>query len=619
MARKTSHTALSLGTLAIAVVLFAAFNIFSNRLLSGSQIDLTDSGIYTLSDGTKNIMGKLEEPITLRLFYSEEQATGYPVIQSYASRIRGLLKQYESMADGMITLEFINPKPFTEEEDLAVALGVAAAPIDALGNKLYFGLSAENSTAERVALPFLDPDKSAFVEYDITRMIYDLAQREKQKIGVMSWMPMQGGGVSMMDIQPPWVILDEMKRNFEVEKLGQDVAEIPADIDVLMVVHPPVKGVSEDTQYAIDQFVLKGGRALVFADPYTKVDGTEHTESNLTKLFHAWGVDMPERDVVADPSIAIRMRDEQRGSALGLVSNPVWLNLQRGNFNSSELVTSEMEVMRFIASGHFVPWRPEGEGVAAASTEMVPLVLSGMGSLTIPNFKLMFDEDPTQLLSEATPQNKMLVLAARVHGEAVSAFPERASVEGHVASSASPINVVVVGDADMLRDGFWVNRQTFFGKQMLVPTANNGSFVLNVLDVLGGSGDLIGLRSRIVPERPFDKVEAIQRDAEVKFREREMQLKMQLHDLEEKLNTLQPAQNEQTGELLFTPEHQAEFDRYKDVLLDTRKELRDVQRSLREDIDRMGSWVKFINIGLVPLFVLLLAWLVPPRLGMKRR
>lgn len=610
---------MSWSAIAALAVVFVAVNILGNALLNSSRIDLTEGRLYTLSEGTKKIISELKEPVTLRFFYSEEQANGYPVIQSYGSRLKGLLGQFQTLSGGKVKVEFINPKAFSEEEDLAVSLGVAGLAMEGSGEKLYFGLAASNTVGDHAAIPFFDPEKAPFVEYDLTRMIHDLSSPKKPKVALMTWMPMQGGGGTMFDVQGPWVIFQQMKESFDLTVLDKDVQHIPDDTDVLMVVHP-TEDIPEDTVYAIDQYILKGGRAIIFTDPYTKMDGISKPASNLPKLFHAWGVDMPEEDVVADPQSAIRVKNDERGSVLEAVSNPVWLALQKGNFNNDEIISSNLEVMRFIVSGHIVPWKPKDGEATKSEITMTPLVLSGSGTGTISSHSLIFNFDPAQFMSKAKPLSGRAVMAARLSGMAHTAFPEKKDAE-HVDVSKSPINVVLVADVDMLRDGFWVTKQNYIGKEILIPTANNGSFVLNALDVLSGGGDLIGLRSRMTADRPFERVQAMRLEAEGKFREQEDELKNKLADLERRLTLLQnPDVSKGDGEeALFSPGQQEELDRFRREMLSTRKELRKVQRSLRENIESLAWKVKLINIAAVPLLVLLLALVIPARLGMRRQ
>lgn len=604
--------------IAVVATLFVAANILAGALLNTSRVDLTEGELYTISDGTKKVFSKLKEPVTLRFFYSEEEANGYPAIQSYAARIKGLLEQYRTLADGKVKVEFINPKAFSEEEDLAVSLGVTGLSVDTTGNKLYFGLAGVNTVGHRMTMPFFDPDKAPFVEYELTRIVHDLSNPKKPKVGVISWFPLQGGGGTMLDIHGPWVIYQQMSQSFEVKMLEKDVQVIPDDLDVLMIVHPD-PNIPQDTLYAIDQFILKGGRALIFTDPYSKMDAVTKTFSNMPKLFSAWGIEMPETKAVADPEAAIRVQNEERGSVLQSISNPVWLQLQKGNFNAGEIMSANLETMRFIVSGYFIPKTPEA-GAPPSGITMTPLVLSGPNAAAVESSNLAFNFDPAQFMHDASPLPGRAVLAAQLSGIAHTAFPEKQGPD-HVAVSKEPVHIVVVADADMLRDGFWVNKQTYQGREILVPTANNGSFVFNALDILVGGGDLIGLRSRMTADRPFEKVEAMRLEAEGKFRAQEDKLKSRLSDLERRLSTLQnPESNPvaQEEDTLMTSVQQEELGRFRGEMLTTRQELRSVQRALREEIERLAQEVKLINIAVMPLLVLVLALILPARLGMRR-
>lgn len=622
--------------LAIAVVagLFVIVNMLGNALLSTTRIDLTENRMYTLSEGTKRVLASLTEPVTLRYFYSEKQANGYPVIQSYGSRLKGLLTQYRTLSDGKVRVEFVDPELFSEEEDLAVALGIADLTVDSAGNKLYFGLAASNATADRRIIPFFDPDKAPFIEYELTHMIRDLSRQKKPKIGLMTWLPLPGGGSAMFDAQRPWVIFRQMEESYEVAVLDTAAKSIPEDVDVLMVVHPDEK-ISEESLYAIDQFILRGGRAIIFTDPYTRVDIANPpapalfsppmppSSSNMAKLYHRWGVDMPAADIVADPAAAIRVRsDGQQDSILSSVGNPIWLAVQKNNFNAEEIISADLEMMRFIVSGRFVSKpEPAGEEKESSALAMTPLVVSGAAAALPKSALEARNPDPAQFMQEASPIGGMAVLAARLHGTAHTAFPGHAGKD-HLEVSKRPVNIVVVADVDMLRDAFWVNRQEFQGQEILTPTANNGGFVLNALDYLAGGSDLSGLRSRMISDRPFERVEEMRLKAEATFRRQEDRLKAKLANLERRLGELhgaeQPVGNE-SGDGALSGKQQEALDRFRDEMLSTRKELRAVQRSLREETEALGTRLKLVNIGLMPLLVLALAWIVPTRLGMRRR
>lgn len=619
--KRSSRTS-SAFTMLAAIVIFVAANLIANVVLSRYRIDLTEHHLYTLSEGTAKVISDLKEPVKLRFFYSEATANGYPQIQAYGNRVKGILKEYVKQSGGKLQLEIINPEPFTEDEDLAMKLGVKSLPLDDAGTKLYFGLIVTNSVDEIGSIPFFDPDRAAWLEYDVTRIIYDLNAGKKPTIGVMTWLPLYGSGSSASDMQGKWAILDQISKSFQTEYVEKDAKEIPGNIDVLMVVNPV--NMSQDTQYAVDQFVLKGGRALIFTDPYTNMRGLERSSSELTRLYNAWGIDMPATDMVLDRTLAIRMADGDRGSALRTVSNPSWLALTSDNFAKDDLITSALQLIRVVAAGHFV-YKDAGTAETGAGGKtsikhaitMEPLIFTGKDAMVTKSFELMVNKDPSQFLNDYKPGGTSLVLAARLTGKAHTAFPERKDKD-HVAESKGDIHVIVVGDSDMLQDGFWANMQAIAGSKVLVPTAHNGAFVMNALDHLSGSGDLIGLRSRSDYDRPFKKVETIRADAEVKFRNREQELRVKLTELEQKLRELQSGNKHEDGDLLVTEAQQRELFDFRDQILATRQELRSVQRALIVDIDALGYKLKVINIAGIAFIVVLLAFFLPRRLGVKR-
>ncbi len=625
MSGNTTKRMHSFATLLIGAVIFIAINIIANNLLDRYRIDLTYHHLYTLSEGTEHVVTAIEEPVKLRFFFSDATANGFPQIQAYGNRVKGILKEYVKQSGGKLQLEIINPEPFTEEEDLAVKLGVQSIPLDETGTKLYFGLIATNSVDEIGSIPFFDPSRASWLEYDITRIIYDLSLVKKPVIGIMTWLPLYGGGSGPDNIQGKWAILDQINKNFASTYVDRTAKEIPKEVDVLMVVHPV--GITEDTLYAIDQFLMRGGRALFFTDPYINIKGLERTDSNLNKLYNTWGFDMPSTDLVLDKSIAIRMADSERGSALRTVSNPAWLALAGDNFNKDDLVSSTLQLMRLVAAGRLVTVEEAakhptpGNNVTFPKVEkpltMEPLIFTGTEAMVGKSFELMFDKDPSAFLKNYKVGGKKLVLAARFTGKATSAFPQRKD-KGHLAESKKDINVIAITDADMLQDGFWIDAKAFYGNKLVVPTAHNGAFVLNALDLLSGSEDLISLRSRSDYDRPFKKVEAIRQDAEVRFRNREQDLRAKLSELEQKITAMRSTNRHEGNELLLSSADEQELLSFRDEILATRKELRKVQHSLIEDIDSLGYQLKAINIGAVALLVILLAFFLPRRLGVKR-
>lgn len=593
-------------TMLLALVIFVALNLVANRLFESRRLDLTEHKLYTLSEGTRAVISRIDEPLTMRFFYSEEAANGFPVIQNYGARLKGLLKQYAALSEGKLKLEIINPEPFSESEDLAVSNGVRGIDTNAAGNKLFFGLSINNAVDEMATIPFFSPERQAFLEYDITRMIDRLSYGKKTNVGVLSWLPMRGTAQGLMAGRGPWAILQQMEEFFDVDVLKVDTDSIPQDIDVLLVAHPAP--ISDQTLYAIDQYMMRGGKAIFLIDPGISVDDVPEKRSTLEPLLSAWGVKMKDKYVAGDMQAAIRVSTSDDVTALGAAPNVTWLMLRQPNFNQREILTAELNSMILPTPGIL-------ETVAEAKTTVTSLISTGEQSFFIRDIKLMFaKENPTVLMDDMMPSDHPLMLAAKVEGILNSAFPEGKGKE-HLTKSAKPASFVVVADTDFLRDGFWVQQGGNFGSDGLTPSADNGAFLLNAIDYLSGDSALLSLRTRTTDERRFTVVDDLRRDAEERFHEEEEALRRKLREVEQQMGDLQAQEG---GSVLMSEEQQVQLEKFRDILLETRHRLRDVQGELRRDIESLGGRLKLIHIGLIPILVLLIGLVLPRRLGMKR-
>ncbi len=611
--------------LAIAVVLFFAVNVLSNVALRSARFDLTEQGLYTLSEGTRNILHSIEEPITLRFYLSKKLATGLPGIHSYANRVMELLEEYEQAAGGKLKLHIIDPEPFSEEEDRAVGYGLQGVPLDNGNVQFYFGLVGTNATDDQALIPFFQPDREEFLEYDLTKLVYQLANPTRKVVGLLSTLPLEGSQpMAFMQGQgrsAPWMILDVIREVMQVKPLEKDVTEIPEDVEVLMVVHP--KRLSDATLYAIDQFVLRGGRALVFVDPHSEADrvlpnprnpmGMQGPRnSDLGKVFDAWGIELVKGKVVGDLPIAKKVNFKKQSRTL-VADYPLWIDLPSRYLNPEDVVTAKLPNLTMASAG--ILQKKEDSEI-----EFIPLAETDEQAMQIDTSRLMFMPDVEGLLQTYRPEGKKFTLAARIRGKVKTAFPEGkpkaedkdekgaagssdtedSSEIPHLTESVGPINVIVVADTDLLQDRFWVQVQNFLGQRIGIPTSANNSFVTNALDNLTGSNDLISVRNRGSFSRPFTLVRAIQQEAEQRFRQKEQELQQRLRDTERKIRDLQQKKEDQTT-LILSPEQQAALDGFRQQLVETRKELRSVQHELRKNIENLEGIVKFLNIGLMPL------------------
>jgi ABC-type uncharacterized transport system involved in gliding motility auxiliary subunit len=635
--KATKRGLIGLGGLVLVAVLFVAVNVIGNASLNSARLDLTSDKLFTLSEGTRSVLAKIREPITLRLYFSDRLGKEIPQYGVYATRVREMLREYANASAGKLRVEFIDPQPFTDEEDRAVAFGLQGVPVNQGGELVYFGLAGSNTADKEETIAFMQPERERFLEYDLTKLVYNLAITNKPAVGLLSSLPLQGEFRGPRQPPEPWAIYLQMTQFFEVKPIERDAAEIPAEIGVLVLVHP--KDLSDKTQYAIDQFVLRGGRVLVFVDPHAEGELTRPgmaaqtglTGSNLPKLFAAWGIEMLDGKFAGDRAAARRVNagTETRVRAVDYLA---WLALREPNFNRSDILTSETSLIQMASPG--ILKAKEG-----ATTTITPLIETSAQAAPLDVDLIKMAPDPVSLLANFKPEDKRLLLAARINGPVKSAFPDGAPPEpkpegqdqakpaeskpaaAHLAESREPANIIVIADTDLLEDRFWAQVQDFFGQRVAVPIANNGDFVTNAIDNLLGSNALIGLRSRGQSARPFVLVQEIQRDAETRFRAKEKELTEKLRDTEKKLSELQSQGQDQAGggRTVLSKAQQEAIDQFRGDLLVTRKELRNVQQDLRSDIQSLETWIKFLNIGLIPILVAVAAVLIGVARTRKRR
>lgn len=588
----------SVGLVLIAVA-FVGFNVLSNGLFKNTQLDFTEQKLYSLSSGTKQLLKELEEPISLQYFYSDKATRDVPMLRNYAQRVEELLDTYVRMADGKLRLEVIDPEAFSEDEDRAAALGLQAVPLEQDGAQLYFGLAAENAQGDQQVIPFFALDQEELLEYELSRLISSVAQTERPVIGVLSGLPLNGG----FDMQagqplPAWTIIEEVRQQFAIESLKDDIDLIPAHVSTVLLVHP--KNLNQATLYAIDQFVLGGGKLLVFVDPYSEADsGTGmpgelalDKASDLPELFKAWGVRMLPDQVIADGvyAMSVGVGPQQRA-----VRHPGWLALPKKALNGSDVITSQLNDITLATAGILEP-------LENAKTRFTALLHSSEYAMPFSAQRFAMLHNPEELLAELEPTGARYVLAARISGPASTAFAE--GIEGREPGlqSAENINVIVVADTDMLSDRMWVQVQNFFGQRLPQPWADNGSFTINALDNLSGSDALISVRSRGNFNRPFTVVDNLQRSAQERFRKKEQELQVRLAATEEKLFALQQA-TDPAQDLQLTAEQQSTLEQFLAEKLQLRKELREVRYQLNADIEALGTKLKFFNIAVMPILL----------------
>ncbi|NVJ97298.1 MAG: Gldg family protein [Alphaproteobacteria bacterium] len=589
----------------LGALLFLSLTIISDRYFRAMQLDLTGDGLYTLSEGTNALVESFDEPITLNYYFSRTLAAPYPQLLSYGKRVEDMLRAFAAMNPDNVHLSIIDPEPFSEAEDDAVAAGLKGIPLGD-GSTLYLGLTATNSTDGSGEIAFFTEDREKFLEYDLVKLLAGLDRSGQKILGLLTQLPMQfgpGGQQAMMQGRAqPYVLYEQLGEAFQVNEIAPDFTTLPENIDVLMIAHPPA--LNEDQLFLIDQFVLSGGRTLVFLDPHSEAmdpRATSPNASTLGPLLNAWGVSMPEGKVVGDASLAQRV--QMGGYGPDAVKDYVfWLAISDGFLASDDVVSGSVNTLNLASAGVLEP----AEG---ATTRFQPLVRTSAVAMLYDASRAVGVPDPDSLLRDLEPTGQDYVLSVRVQGMAETAFPERVAADG--VPSANPaikqgdINIVITADSDLFDDRFWVQLQELLGQRIVVPLAGNGGFVLNMADHISGTEALIDLRGRGISKRPFEVVDDIRREAEAKYLAEEERLQQQLQVTEDRISQLEAQKPEGTD--VLSSDQEAEIDRFRDELLETRKALREVKRALRSEIDSLGNWLVAINVALMPLLIIAFA------------
>lgn len=603
-------------------VLFFSVNVIANGPGLAYRLDLTEDRLYTLSEGTENVIADLEEPVTLRFYFSETLANNYPGLKTYGEHVLEMLEEFTAAADGNIELLVFDPEPFTDAEDDAVAYGLQAVPAEA-GQVLYFGLAATNRTDDQEVIPYFSVERETFLEYDLTKAIQALKQRELPTVGIMTALPVTTGAGSAQNIlqgaSEPLALYSQLYEFFMLNHLPDSFTAVPDEIDVLILAQPPE--LDDETLYAIDQFALRGGRVMAFVDPFPELlnrpdpmrmqqEPQTADINNLAPLLNAWGVDISPDEVLADRRLAQRVSTYgARGQEV--VDYVIWHAIGPENVSASDVVTGDVSNLNLATAGHILT-------IEDASTTVDPLITSSSESMLLSPDYLQGQPLPQDLLREFLPTGETYMLAARISGPAKTAFPDGAPVAplaeadplpGHLSNSLVGINIILVADSDIFDDRFWVSVQNFLGQTIVTPTADNGNFVINAVENLAGSGELISLRSRGSVHRPFTAIETIRQDAEFRYLAREQALLDELSATEARINELSQASSGGVAGL-SNAETEAEIATFRESLLSTRRELREVQRDLRQDIESLQTLLKILNIALMPLLFGFVAFVI---------
>jgi ABC-type uncharacterized transport system involved in gliding motility auxiliary subunit len=613
------------GGLVALAVLFLAVVMLSNVGLRGMRVDLTQNRLYTLSRGTQQVLAELKEPVNLYFYFSREAAAKQaPLLMPYATRVREFLEELAARSNGKIHLRIVDPQAFSDDEDRAGEFGLQSLQSGG-GDALYFGLAGTNSTDGRSAIPTFQADREEFLEYDVAKLINELGTPKKPVIGLLSTLGMQGQFNPMTgQMGDPWPIYTQLEELFTVRSLTPDTDHIDQDVDVLMLVHP--KHLAQKTLYAIDQFVMRGGRILLFVDPNAGGDTSGQDPSNpmagmmadhssdLEPLLKAWGVDYDPTKVIGDLALGLEVRTNAQSPPVRHIGI---LGLGHDDLDHKDVLTASLDKINLATAG-WVAARP------GAKISFEPLLLSSTSAAPIPAQRFNALTDPSTLRDGFKPTGTRYALAARITGPVDSAFPQGPPPDekapagppaAHLTKSAQPANIVIIADTDMLMDYMWVQMHEVFGQRVAQAFANNGDLVANILDNLSGSSALISVRGRATFSRPFERVETLRRQADDRLRSKALELQSELQQTETKLTELQNKRNDQSS-LMLSPEQEAELKRFVAEKARVRKELRETQRGLDVDIDRLDSWLKVVNIAIAPLCVAVAGVII---LSLRRR
>ncbi|WP_371196162.1 GldG family protein [Glaciecola sp. SC05] len=603
-----NKTVSTISVLVLLLVLFFAVTLASNSLLRGYGVDLTEDKIYSVTPGTESILSELETPVELNYFFSDTTSKSMPALRNYAAQVESLLKKYSELAGQNINLNIIDPQPFSVQEDKAAGFGLTAAAVGPAQDSVYFGLAGTNANGDAMIIGFFDPSKAAFLEYDISRLIYQLSKPEPINLSIVTDIAMMGEQNPLTgEVTQPFVVYQQLSELLNVTLVANSDDGIPENTDVLMVAHP--QGLGRQMLYAIDQYLMQNGKAIFLVDPHFESDvmammGSVGANSSDVTLLNAYSVNVGINEVVLDSQAGLEVRSADGGA----VRHFGFLGLGSAEINLDDVSTADLNTVNGASFANISLANDSGLTLEA-------LLQSSSNSSLIGTAEYAAIPEPKLLANGFESDNTRKVLAARLTGSATSFFklddPE--TKEGFLARTEN-LNIVVIGDVDFLTDRFWVQQSNFFGQAMYSPFANNGDLIINLVENYGGAQALIGLRGRAAFSRPFERVAEIAVTAEAKFREQESRLQEQLQQTEAQLAQLQ---SQQADAISVSAEQQQTIDAFIAKRIETRSALRDVQFQLQKDINALGNQLKLINIIIAPIVLTVLLF-IGARL-MKRR
>ncbi len=591
------------------VILFLSFNFIIQKINFNLGVDFTSTKTFTLSSGTKRVIDEIEEPIKINFVYSRDLSKNIPIIQNYANQVQGLLNRYSDLASGKIELNFIEPEPYSDDEDYVNRYGVQGFPIDQEGSKVYFGLIASNTTDDIETVPFFDPSKAGTLEKQLTDIVYKLNRSKKPMIGFLSWVDTTPPMMPNNQLgQGEYTILEELSYFYDFEFLDTDVESFDG-IDLLIVYHP--SDISDKTEYAVEQFILNGGKSVIFVDPFFEKNDHSNKSSNLENIFKTLNINY-NSNVILDGAQATRLQTQQNiteNTSLQTMLKLNWPEVRGQYINQAEEIGDGLSLIRLVSPGGLSPLNDESE------ISYTPIMSSSEVTMDLPMKEV---HDPIKLINNFQPTGISYDFGVKLNGIAKSNFNDfDFKNDNHLETSSKNINVVVFSDADFIRNAFWARIQKFLDTNVIEATSDNGSLVTNVFDSMTGYDEFIDLRNKEAPFRPFVVVQKLQAEAEQMYLGQEQQLQAQLD------NTLNQIQNLSGGRdvesVNLSDKQLMELANFQLQVENTRKQLREVRRNLSKDIDRLANQINILNTFLIPVLLILLMFFIPRQLGIRKR
>ena len=626
--KQTEKLLFSVAGVVIMFVIIVAANVILGFFKA--RVDMTQEKLFTLSEGTKSIINQLskQDQVAEIRFYFNNERDVHPIFKNYGQRVEDLLNEFRMYSKGRIEIKKLNPQPDSDEQDAARLDGVEGQQIQ-VGQELYLGL-AIGIAPEKVAIPFLDPQRETLLEYDIARALSQVMNPKKATVGLMTPLPIFGQPSNPMMArmgqpqqgQEPWVFLQELQRDFDVRQVPMEAESIDSDIKVLLVVHP--KDISDKAQYAIDQFVLRGGKLIAFLDAMSLVDKPANPQnpmmanmpggpSSLDKLLKAWGITFENTKVVADLTYSTML---SRGRGAGGEKVPTFLTVNEKGIEKNDILTSQLKKVMIPFGGAF-------SGTPAAGLKRTILLHTTKDSQFVDGFQAQFSSKDIvdKFQSSGTEQT----LAIRLEGKFKTAFPdgkpvaavekkddakkdgdkkEEKPADGSLKEGPADGVVVLVGDSDFVYDQFSVQVQNFFGQKMIQPFNDNLAFAQNIVEQMAGDSSLIRVRSRATASRPFTVVQEMETKAQQKHRDALQKLELDLQETQKKLGELQQHKKESGQRFVLSPEAQAEIAKFRKQESEAKGRLKEVRKDLRKDIESLEGFLKGVNIAGMPLCVM---------------